>query len=359
MRKRLFLINVLILLFIGLVMVYSSSHIWAKYKFDDAYFFIKRQSIFAIIGIFIMFFVSKVDYHRYYEKRKSIMIVSLLLLVLVLIPGIGSVRGGSRSWFALGGISIQPSEFFKIAAVIFVACYIQDNFQKLKKFRYILPVLGIIGLGFALIMFQPDFGTGFIMVCSIIVMIMVTKFPFKYFIYLGALGILGIVSLIASAPYRIQRILAFLDPFSDPLGSGFQMIQSLYAIGPGGIIGVGFNNSFQKHFYLPEPQTDFIFAIYCEEFGFIGGVVLILLFAYLVYQGLDIALKSKDIFGCYLAIGITAMIGIQVMINLGVVVGVFPVTGVTLPFISYGGSSLTLLLICVGIILNIARQDDK
>jgi len=357
MRKKLFLLNVMILLFIGLLMVYSSSHIWADYKFDDSYFYIKRQAAFAFLGIIVMIIVSKIDYHVYYQKCKLITGVSLLLLVLVLIPGLGVVRGGSRSWFSIAGLSLQPSEVFKIAIIIFSAKYISDNFIKMKKFKTVIPILLMTGLGFLLIMLQPDFGTGFIMVCSIIVMIMVTGFPFKYFIYLGILGIAGIVGLIASAPYRIKRILAYLDPFSDPLGSGFQMIQSLYAIGPGGILGVGFDQSFQKHFYLPEPQTDFIFAIFCEEFGFLGGVVLILLFAYLIYQALDIALHAKDIFGCYLAIGLTAMIGIQVMINLGVVVGVFPVTGVTLPFISYGGSSLTILLFSVGILVNISNNN--
>lgn len=183
--------------------------------------------------------------------------------------------------------------------------------------------------------------------------------PFKYFLWLGGLGIFGIIGLILSAPYRMERILAYLDPFSDPLGSGFQAIQSLYAIGPGGLLGVGFDNSFQKHFYLPEPQTDFIYAIYCEEFGFVGGVFLLLLFFSLIYLGIKIALNSEDLFGFYLSLGISSMIGVQVIINLGVVVGLFPVTGVTLPFISYGGSSLTLLLVMAGIVLNIAKQQKR
>lgn len=213
-----------------------------------------------------------------------------------------------------------------------------------------------MGLGFLLIMLQPDFGSGFVMCCSILVMIILTPFPFRYVVFLGCAGVIAIVLMILSAPYRLKRILAFLDPFQDPLGSGFQMIQSLYAIGPGGILGVGFDQSIQKHFYLPEPQTDFIFAIYLEEFGFIGGVLFILLYAYLFITCFNFSKECDDLFGSFLIIGITSMIGIQTMINLGVVVGLFPVTGVTLPLMSYGGTSLLVTLIEIGIIYNIIKS---
>ncbi|MFV0393713.1 MAG: putative lipid II flippase FtsW [Coprobacillaceae bacterium] len=355
MRDKKITSIVLIIVAVGLLMVYSASNIWAQYKFDDSLYYIKRQALFAVIGIIGMFIVSNIDYHLYQKHYKKLLYGTILLLILVLIPGVGSVRGGSRSWFNLGIISLQPSELFKIAMIIYTAHYISENYHKMKKIRNSIPLFLVLGIGFGLIMFQPDFGSAMVMACSIIVMLIVSPFPFKYFIMLGGLGVLGIVGMVISAPYRLARITAYLDPFADPLGSGFQMIQSLYAIGPGGLLGVGFNNSIQKHFYLPEPQTDFIFAIFCEEFGLIGGAVLIGLYGYLIYHVLKISNHTKDLFGCFLMIGIISLIGIQTLINLGVVVGLFPVTGVTLPLMSYGGSSLTITLISFGILLNISK----
>lgn len=330
MKSKRVVILVMTIVFIGLMMVYSASNIWAGYKFNDSLYYIKRQALFAIIGIIAMIIFSKIDYHLYQKNANKILIFYFILMILVLIPGIGSVRGGSRSWFNLGIISLQPSELFKIAIIIYSASYISNHYHELKKLKASIKLLIVLSLGFGLIMLQPDFGSGFVMVCSIIVMLIVSPFPFKYFIMLGILGVIGIVLMIISAPYRLARIVAFLNPFADPLGSGFQIIQSLYAIAPGGILGVGFNNSVQKHFYLPEPQTDFIFAIYLEEFGLIGGIFLVGLYGYLFITVFNQAMKVKDLFGSFLMIGIISMIGIQTLINLGVVVGLFPVTGVTL-----------------------------
>ena len=330
MKSKRVVILVMTIVFIGLMMVYSASNIWAGYKFNDSLYYIKRQALFAVIGIIAMFIFSKIDYHIYQKKANKILIFCFILMILVLIPGLGSVRGGSRSWFNLGIISLQPSELFKIAIIIYSASYISNHYHELKKLKASIKLLVVLSLGFGLIMLQPDFGSGFVMVCSIIVMLIVSPFPFKYFIMLGILGVIGIVLMIISAPYRLARIVAFLNPFADPLGSGFQIIQSLYAIAPGGILGVGFNNSVQKHFYLPEPQTDFIFAIYLEEFGLIGGIFLVGLYGYLFITVFNQAMKVKDLFGSFLMIGIISMIGIQTLINLGVVVGLFPVTGVTL-----------------------------
>lgn len=356
MKSKRVVILVMTIVFIGLMMVYSASNIWAGYKFNDSLYYIKRQALFEIIGIIAMFIFSKIDYHLYQKNANKILIFCFILMILVLIPGIGSVRGGSRSWFNLGIISLQPSELFKIAIIIYSASYISNHYHELKKLKASIKLLIVLSLGFGLIMLQPDFGSGFVMVCSIIVMLIVSPFPFKYFIMLGILGVIGIVLMIISAPYRLARIVAFLNPFADPLGSGFQIIQSLYAIAPGGILGVGFNNSVQKHFYLPEPQTDFIFAIYLEEFGFIGGILLILLYAYLFITCFNYAKKVDDLFGSFLMIGMTSMIGIQTIINLGVVVGLFPVTGVTLPLMSYGGTSLLVTLIEIGIMYNIIKS---
>ena len=335
MKKRKILLIVFIILSIGLLMVYSSSHIWAQYKENDSFYYFKRQAIFVIVGLLLLFFFSKIDYHLYQKHSLKIIILATILLVLVLIPGVGIVRGGSRSWFNLGLFALQPSEIYKIALIIYVSDYISHHYHQMKKLRYCLKPLIVMGIGFFLIMLQPDFGSGFVMCCSILLMI---------------------ILMIISAPYRMKRIFAFLDPFQDPLGSGFQMIQSLYAIGPGGILGSGFDQSIQKHFYLPEPQTDFIFAIYLEEFGFIGGILLILLYAYLFITCFNYAKKVDDLFGSFLMIGMTSMIGIQTIINLGVVVGLFPVTGVTLPLMSYGGTSLLVTLIEIGIMYNIIKS---
>jgi cell division protein FtsW len=204
-------------------------------------------------------------------------------------------------------------------------------------------------------MLQPDLGTGTVMVGTCIVMIFISGAKISHFVGLGLIGVAGFIGLILSAPYRIKRITSFLDPWEDPLGSGFQMIQSFYAIGPGGLFGLGLGQSRQKFFYLPEPQTDFIFAILSEELGFIGGSLVILLFALMLWRGIRIALGAPDLYGSLVAVGIIAMVAIQVMINIGVVTGLMPVTGITLPLLSYGGSSLTLMLMAIGVLLNISR----
>lgn len=353
--KKIVILTLVIVLF-GLMNVYSSSHVWALYKYNDALYYIKRQAIFACIGILAMYATAHIDYHLYKKYYKGIIFGCFFLLILVLIPGLGVVRGGSRSWFHLGFFALQPSELFKIGIIIYSAVYIERNYYHMNKLRYSLKVLFMMGLGFLLIMLQPDFGSGIVMACSIVVMLIVSPFPFFYFIILGVVGLVGIIVMILSAPYRMERILSFLNPFQDPLGSGFQAIQSLYAIGPGGLLGVGFNKSIQKHFYLPEPQTDFIFAIVAEEFGFLGGTFLIGLYMILLKTVLKVSQNTQDIFGSLLMIGIISMIGIQTLINLGVVVGLFPITGVTLPLMSYGGTSLTITLMSIGIIINISKS---
>ncbi|WP_077211436.1 stage V sporulation protein E [Bacillus dakarensis] len=345
------------LLATGLIMVYSASAIWAEYKFDDSFFFAKRQLLFAGVGIVTMFVFMNVDYWTWKKFAKVMLIVCFVLLILVLIPGIGNVRNGSRSWIGVGAFSIQPSEFMKLAMIAFLAKYLSENQKNITSFKKgLVPSLSLVFLAFGMIMLQPDLGTGTVMVGTCIVMIFISGARISHFIGLGFVGLIGFVALIASAPYRIKRITSFLDPWSDPQGSGFQIIQSLYAIGPGGLFGLGLGQSRQKFFYLPEPQTDFIFAILAEELGFIGGSFVLLLFALLLWRGIRIALGAPDLFGSFLAVGIIAMIAIQVMINIGVVTGLMPVTGITLPFLSYGGSSLTLMLMAIGVLLNVSRH---
>lgn len=351
------IITTLALLTVGMIMVYSASAVWATYKFDDAFFFAKRQIFFAGIGLISMFTIMSVDYWVWRKHAKLIIITCFLLLIIVLIPGVGLVRGGAQSWLGVGAFSIQPSEFMKFAMIAFLAKYLSENQRNITKFKQgLLPSLSLVILAFGLIMLQPDLGTGAVMIGTSIIMIYVSGAKSSHFIGLGLLGLVGLAALIISAPYRIKRITSFLDPWSDPLGSGFQIIQSLYAIGPGGLMGLGLGESRQKFFYLPEPQTDFIFAILSEELGFIGGTFVILLFSILLWRGIRIALGAPDLFGSLLSIGIIGMIAIQVMINIGVVIGLMPVTGITLPFLSYGGSSLTLMLVAVGVLLNISRH---
>ena len=350
------LISIITISIFGVVMVFSSSYVWAEYKFNDPFKFVKNQGLFLIIGIVLMLMISKVDYKIYYEKANILLFSCIILLILVLIPGIGTIRNGSRSWFGIGSLGIQPSEATKLALIIFTSKYISNYNKLLKSFKQgILPILIITFLVFALIMLQPDFGTGFIIIVTIIGLLFVGGANIKFFIYLMITGILGITGLIVIAPYRLKRILSYLNPWSDPLGSGFQIIQSLYAIGPGGLFGYGFLNSRQKHFYLPEPQTDFIFSIISEEFGFMGILIVSTLFLVIILRSFKIARKAKEPFGKFLTFGITFGLAFQALLNLMVVVGLVPVTGVTLPFLSYGGSSLLITLCSMGIILNVSR----
>ena len=351
----LFLVTMILIVF-GIIMIYSSSSIWAEYKFNDAFKYVKNQALFAFIGTFVMIIISKIDYKFYYNKASQIFLISIILLVLVLIPGIGSVRNGSRSWFGIGSFGVQPSEFAKLSLIILASKYLTKSNKFVKDIKKgVIPILTLLFLVFGLIMLQPDFGTGMIIVVSILSLLYIAGVNIKFFIGLGLLGVIGITFLILIAPYRMDRITSFVDPWNDPLGTGFQIIQSLYAIGPGGLLGMGFLKSRQKQFYLPEPQTDFIFSIITEEFGVLGVVIVTSLFVSILYLGIKIALNSKDSFAKYLAFGLLFQMLIQAVMNLAVVIGLIPVTGVTLPFLSYGGSSLLISMVSIGIILSIAR----
>ncbi|MCI6266855.1 MAG: putative lipid II flippase FtsW [Erysipelotrichaceae bacterium] len=352
------LIGVIIISLFGLLMIYSASYVWAEYKFGDPYKFVKTQALFLLLGYILIVMMLRVPYTKYLSKANLIFGVCFLLLILVLIPGIGTVRNGSRSWFGIGGFGVQPSEFAKLGMIIFTSKYLAFNEKALKDIKKgVLPILGILMLVFGLIMLQPDFGTGVIIVISIIALLFVSGVKMGFFIKMGFLGLLGVVGLIIMAPYRMKRIVSFLNPWSDPLGSGFQIIQSLYAIGPGGLLGLGLGNSIQKHFYLPEPQTDFIFAIISEEFGFVGVLIVATLFLVIIYRGFRIAIYCENKFGKYLAFGITFQLAFQALLNLMVVVGLIPVTGVTLPFLSYGGSSLLITMLSMSILLNISKYN--
>ncbi len=354
------MITIIITSLYGIIMIFSASSIWAEYKFNSKFHYVIMQSIFFMIGVILMIFVSKVPYRYYLKKANIILLTCFILLILVLVPGIGTVRNGSRSWFGIGGLGIQPSEFMKLALIIFTSKYIYNNPKDMKKVtKGAFPILLVTLISFGLIMLQPDFGTGTILVMTIVAMLFISGVNFSFFIKIGLVGMILVVLLILKAPYRVNRIVSFLNPWNDPLGTGFQSIQSLFAIGPGGLFGLGFGNSIQKHFYLPEPQTDFIFSIISEELGILGIITVSILFLTIILKGVKISIKAPDNFAKFLSFGIIFQLAFQTLLNLSVVVGLVPVTGVTLPFFSYGGSSLIITLIEMGMILNISRYKQN
>lgn len=345
-----------LILAIGLVMVYSASAVLAFHEFGDRFYYVKRQLLFAALGIGALLFTMNTHYSVWKKWAPAALIVCFGLLIIVLIPGVGVVRGGARSWLGISSFGIQPSEFMKLAMVLFLSKWLSEKQQTITHFtKGLMPPLGLVFLAFGMIMLQPDLGTGTVMVGASLILIFTAGMRMAHLGALAMVGVAGFVGLILAAPYRLERITYFLDPWADPLGGGYQIIQSLFAVGPGGLVGLGLGMSRQKFSYLPEPQTDFIFSILAEELGFIGGSALILLFLVGVWRGIRAAIAAPDTFGSFLAVGITGIIGVQVLINIGVVIGMMPVTGITLPLVSYGGSSLTLLLTALGILLNISR----
>lgn len=355
---KVLLIAVSVLLIFGLIMIFSASSIWAEYKFRDSFHYVKQQALFIFIGFFLIYLIMRVDYNKYYDKANIILGICLVLLILVLIPGIGKIRNGSRSWFGIGPFGIQPSEFAKLGLIVFTSKYLEKSNKFLKSYKKgVFPILGVMLLFFGLIMLQPDLGTGLVLAVTIVSLLFIAGVNMKFFFGVGILGLIGVIILIIIAPYRMDRITAFVNPWKDPLGTGFQIIQSLYAIGPGGLLGRGYLKSIQKQFYLPEPQTDFIFSIIAEEFGIVGAFIVVGLFAIILLRGVKIAINARDPFSKYLSFGMVFQMIFQAIMNLMVVVGLIPVTGVTLPFLSYGGSSLLISMVSVGILLNISKYE--
>jgi len=285
------------------------------------------------------------------------MLGAVLLLVLVVIPGIGIVSHGSRRWLGFGPWQFQPSEAAKLALVVFLSWYFSEDRRRARDFlRGIIPFLGLLGLVCGLVMLQPDLGTAVALAGTGFALLFLAGCPLSRLLALGVAAVPVLAALIFSSDYRRQRFLSFLDPWKDPLGSGYHIIQGLYALGSGGLFGVGFTQSRQKFFYLPERHTDFIFAILGEELGFVGALFLLLLFALFAWRGYRVALTAPDAFGALLAAGVTTMIVLQVIVNVGVVTSTLPITGITLPFVSFGGSSLVFSLAGVGLLLNVSRS---
>ncbi len=353
---KMILIPFILLLLIGILMVYSASNVVAKFKYNDAFYFSNRQIIYLVIGIIISILIIKTDLVKYKKYSVHLFFLVLVLLIIVIIPGIGIVRGGARSWLGFGSFTIQPSELMKIAIIFLLSKYLSCHEKELKKIKNFGLIIMLPLFVFGLIMLQPDFGTGIVIVISSFALIFVSHAKIKYFLFLFCGCIVGFIGLIIIAPYRLERIMAFLNPWEDPLGSGFQAIQALFAIAPSGIFGLGYNNSMQKHFFLPEPQNDFIFAIICEELGLIGGLIVIGLFLIIILRAFKYSENLENKFLKYLSLGIGTALFTQTFINIGVVIGVLPVTGITLPLISYGGTSLITSMMEISILLNISKE---
>ncbi len=353
------LFAVLTLLAIGIIMIFSASSIRGEELFNDSYHFLKRQIVFAGIGLVAMLIVMNVDYHIFKKYAKFIILFAIILLAIVLIPGIGKKVGGSRRWLGIAGLGGQPSEVAKLALVIYIAQFYTRKNSLIKNFKKgVLPILIVTGIIFGLVLIEPDLGTATLILAIAFIMLFANGAKIWHLVGLGVVSVPAVFYFIISAPYRKERFLAFLDPWSDPLDTGYHIIQSLLALGSGGLFGVGLGNSHQKFLYLPEPGTDFIFAIIGEELGFLATLLVILLYLVIAWKGLKISYNTQDRFGSILAMGITVMIVVQAMLNIAVVTSSMPITGITLPFISYGGSSLVLFLFSVGILLSISKRQE-
>lgn len=348
---------ILALLTIGIVMVYSSSAVKGYIQYDDPYHFLKMEVIWIGLGLAAMALTMRLDLQLLRRFAKPALILAIVLLIMVKIPGVGRRVNGADRWIGLGPLSIQPSEVIKLSMVLVMAHLLSINPYKIKSFRKgLLPILGLLGLVAGLIMLQPDLGTTLAIAGTTFFMLIAAGARVSHLLTLGGTGIGLVVVAIAAAPYRIRRITAFLDPWADPSGKGYQTIQALLALGPGGLFGLGFGQSKQKFLYLPENHTDFIFAMIGEELGFVGASLVVILFFLFAWRGFRVAMGAPDAFTGLLAVGLTAMVSIQAMINMGVVSGILPVTGITLPFLSYGGTSLVFTMIGVGVLLNISRE---
>lgn len=346
----------MLLVFIGIIMVFSASYVQSAFKQGDAYYFLKRNIVYATLGFICMMAISNIDYRIWKKNAKLIGIVAFVLLILVLTP-LGIEANGAKRWLGIGMLTIQPAEIAKFATIIITAKLIEKRYDKVKSFtKGIIPLLIIPGIYFIIIMMQPNMSTAGTIILVTFVMLFVAGMSMKLVVGMFGCGVALFLTLALTSAYRLKRILSFLDPFQDPLGSGYQVIQGLYALGSGGLFGVGLGKSQQKWFYIPEPQNDFIFAIIGEELGLVGCTVVIMLFVILVYRCIRIALRCSNIFACMTVIGIGAQIGIQAALNIAVATSSMPVTGVALPFISFGGTSLIIFMSAIGIVLNISKH---
>ena len=349
-----------LLLMLGLLTLFSATYYKAQ-DGGDALSEVKKQLFGAAIGAVAMALTANIPYHFWQRRRVVVsgVVISLILLTLVAIPGIGTSINGSRRWLSFGPLSFQPGEFAKYAAVLFMAMTLTARGKKIEKlFRGILPVLIVPGIMFLLILEQPNLSTAGTIIIVSVIMVMLCGAKWRHMLFLGAGGLAVGAYYAWSAEYRRERLLSFRDPFAKMSDEGYQLSQSLIAFGSGGLFGMGLGQGRQKYAYLPYPESDFIFAIVGEDFGLVGCVAVIALFVAFFYAGMRIALYAQDRFACLLAAGIISMISVQAFINMGVVVGVLPTTGLPLPFFSAGGTSLSITMAAVGIVLNISRSAE-
>jgi cell division protein FtsW len=352
----LFLFAVIALCAVGLTMVFSASPTMAM-KYGDTLYFVKRQFFYLALGFAALYYAYRLDLDNLKSKAVPVMISAVALLIAVFVPGVGRKVLGASRWIDLGILSFQPSELIKFAMVLFMAKWLADRKGQIADLvKGFLPPLLWLGLVSVLIMKQPDMGTNLAIAGTFFVMLFVAGANLWHLGGLGLLGISAVAALSITEPYRLRRLLAYLDPWQDPQGIGFHIIQSLLAVGSGGLLGLGLGASRQKFFYLPQQFTDFIFAILCEELGFLGGGAVVGLFVLFTARGFQIALATRDDFKRYLAVGLVSWLAIQALINIMVVLGIIPTTGIPLPFISYGGTATIINLFAVGVVLNVSRK---
>lgn len=355
------IIFTLMLVIFGLTMVFSASYYYSISRDGTAYSYLIKHCIWVVLGLIAMTFGAAFDYRRYRKWNLPVYIGSIILLIIVLTP-LGQTTNGATRWLALGPITIMPGELAKLAAILFVASFLSEDTKRIKSFtRGILPLLAVAGIYVGLILMQPNLSTA-MTICGIMVaMMLVAGLKWRYIICVGAAGATGVASILLFLPdsYWAQRLTSFTDPFADSLNDGYQAVQSLLALGSGGLFGVGLGKSVQKNLYLPEPQTDFILAIIGEELGYIGVLALIIVYCLFIWRGAHIAINAPDQFGLLLASGITLMVAIQVILNIAVVTSTMPPTGINLPFISFGGNALLMFMFSAGVLINISRHQPK
>ncbi len=355
------LFTVLALLAFGLIMIASAGVIYSQTRFGDGYYFFKHQLFYGVLpGFFVLYFFQKIDYRFWKKFAVPFFLASIILLMFVFVPGVGSRVYGASRWIQLGPFSFQPSEMAKLVIIIYLAAWFESKgSQKIKDvMEGLLPFLGIMGLIGFLIIKQPDMGTLFVIILTSFAIFFVSGAKLKHLAVMGSLGTFTLWLLVKLEPYRFDRISSFLDPGADPKGIGYQISQALLAVGSGGFLGLGLGHSRQKFNYLPEPVGDSIFAVIGEELGLIGSIALILLFVVFAMRGFRVAKNAPDVFGRLVATGITTWIIMQAFINIGANIALVPFTGIPLPFISYGGTSIIFLMAAVGILLNISKFSD-
>ncbi|MBZ5719287.1 MAG: putative lipid II flippase FtsW [Acidobacteriia bacterium] len=348
----------LLLVFVGLVMVFSASAVMAKERYGSGYTFVLRQLAWAATGILAMVIAMRIDYRRYKHPAVVFSLLGVTSLMLISVFLLDRAHNTHR-WLHWGGFSFQPSEVAKPALILFLAYFLDSRPKSINDWRNtLLPAITPTVLFIVLIVFQPDLGTAIACAAVTGCILFVGGLDLRYLGYAFLASIVPLYLAIFHVAYRRDRILAFLDPYSDPQGRGFHIIQSLIAVSTGGITGLGLMEGKQKLFYLPEPHTDFIFAVTAEELGLVGALCVVALFAIFLWRGIRTALHTQDMFGRYLVVGITSMVVVQAFINISVVLGLMPTKGIPLPFVSYGGSSLFVTLACVGVLLNVSKQAD-